>query len=60
MSHHWVIDVLNDLRTYAQQNDMPKLADYLSDALNAASEDLALPALLVASRGTISDLADHR
>ena len=60
MSHHWVIDVLIDLRTYAQQNEMPKLADYLSDALNAASEDLALPALLAASRGTISDLADHR
>lgn len=60
MSHHWVIDVLIDLRTYAQQNEMPKLADYLSDALNAASEDLAPPALLAASRGTISDLADHR
>lgn len=41
MSHHWVVDVLNDLLTYAQLNDMPKLADHLSYALEVAVDSMA-------------------
>lgn len=39
MENTWIIDVIGDLRTFAAQNGLPKLADQLDDtALIAAAE----------------------
>jgi hypothetical protein len=39
MQHDWIIDVLSDLRTFADNHEMGRLAEHLDDAiLMAASE----------------------
>lgn len=36
MRHDWILDVLRDLRAYAQMNGMPALATKAQDALDVA------------------------
>ncbi|MGR3467469.1 MAG: hypothetical protein ACU0CI_06275 [Shimia sp.] len=40
MSDEWVIDVLHDLRTFARDNEMPRLGEYLDDAIVVAHTEL--------------------
>lgn len=42
MTDKWIIDVLSDLRTFAQQNDLPALAEHLDDAKVIAASEIAL------------------
>ena len=39
--HDWVIDVLTDLRAYAEAHDMPRLADSAAATLAIAREEIA-------------------
>ncbi len=41
MRHDWVFDVLSDLLTYADRNDLPRLAAKVSEAMNVARDELA-------------------
>ncbi|MBK6468270.1 MAG: hypothetical protein IPL38_06495 [Rhodobacter sp.] len=41
MRHDWVFDVLKDLLTYAQRNDLPALAARVQDALAVAEAEIA-------------------
>lgn len=59
MSHHWVIEVLNDLRAYAQLNDLPVLADHLSDALKVAADEIAVAAKPSLAGEPAYDLSGH-
>ena len=40
MSKEWVIDVLSDLRAFAQTNAMPALADQLEEAIVAGATEI--------------------
>lgn len=40
MSHAWIIEVLNDLKTFAAQHDLERLTAQLDDTLCVASDDL--------------------
>jgi len=42
MSHDWVFDVLSDLLTYATQNDLPRLAARVAEAISEAQREIAL------------------
>lgn len=41
MEQDWVLDVLTDLKTFAQQNGMFNLAEHLDDTLIVAAAELA-------------------
>lgn len=41
MGHGWIVAVLADLRTYAQANDLPRLAAALADAEGVAEGEVA-------------------
>ena len=41
MGNKWIIDVLADLRTFAQQNDLPLLADQLVTVSHIAAVEIA-------------------
>lgn len=41
MRNEWILDVLTDLRTFAEQNGMPASADHLSDACLVVATELA-------------------
>lgn len=40
MSHDWMIDVLQDLRSFAQQNGFHDLAEQLDDTIHVAVTDM--------------------
>lgn len=40
MGHQWIIDVIVDLKTFAQQNDLPVLADELDRAAGVAEAEI--------------------
>lgn len=40
MGHKWIIDVLADLRRFAQKNDLPLLAAQLEDASEVAATEI--------------------
>lgn len=42
MSHDWVFDVLSDLLAYATQNDLPRLAARVAEAISEAQREIAL------------------
>lgn len=44
MPNAWIIDVLNDLRVFAEQNGLPGLADQLDDTVIVAASELAAQA----------------
>jgi hypothetical protein len=41
MPHAWILDVLTDLRTYAEANNLPTIADAAAQALEVAKVELA-------------------
>ncbi|MGB0797903.1 MAG: hypothetical protein ACPGRD_01110 [Planktomarina sp.] len=41
MTKNWILDVMADLRTFAQSNDLPLLASQLDDAVIVAMTELA-------------------
>ncbi len=41
MGHDWIIDVLADMRSYADQNEMPLLCAQLDDAMFVAVREIA-------------------
>lgn len=40
MSQDWMIDVLQDLRKFAQKNKLKKLAEQLDDTIHIAVEEI--------------------
>lgn len=50
MSKEWIIDVLGDLRGFAQANAMPTLADQLEEAIMVAATEIAQLAPVQAGR----------
>lgn len=40
MGHQWIVDVIVDLKTFAQQNDLPVLADELERAAGIAVAEI--------------------
>ena len=41
MGHDWILSVLSDLKTYAEQNGLPSLAEQLSDTAVVARAEIA-------------------
>lgn len=44
MQHRWIIDVLDDLGTFARHNELPLLAEHLDQAAKIAIAEATLPA----------------
>jgi hypothetical protein len=40
MSHHWILDVLADLRGFARRNDLNELAEHLTGTLALAEAEI--------------------
>jgi hypothetical protein len=40
MRHDWIFDVLNDLRRYAEKNDLPNIATETTRLLDIARKEL--------------------
>ena len=51
MPHEWMLDLISDLKGFAQKNAMTALAEHLDDALIIAAQDMrgAASAIAVAS-----------
>ena len=43
MRHSWILDVLRDLQSYAEMNDLPAIATAAAQALGVAQGELAAP-----------------
>ena len=41
MRHDWIIEVLTDLRAYAQKNDLPRIAEGVEALLDVAATEVA-------------------
>ena len=41
MRHSWILDVLNDLQSYAQINDLPAIAAAAAQILTIAEAEIA-------------------
>ncbi len=41
MNNHWILDILTDLRAFAQQNDLDALAEQLDQTRLLAAVELA-------------------
>jgi hypothetical protein len=41
MRHDWIFDVLTDLRSYAEKNDLPAVAGAAARALDVAHAEIA-------------------
>lgn len=44
MRHSWILDVLNDLRTYAENNSLPAIAAAAAQTLGIAHTEIAAAA----------------
>jgi hypothetical protein len=62
MSKEWMIDVLNDLRSFAGANNMPGLSEALDDAMIVASAELRVEgnSADVRSAGKLTTGSVHR
>jgi hypothetical protein len=40
MRHDWIFDVLSDLLAYATQNDLPRLAAKVTEAISEARQEI--------------------
>ncbi len=45
MGHKWIIDVLADLKSFAQANDLVLLADQLEQTANVATAEISSTSL---------------
>ena len=41
MKHEWILDVLADLKNFARANDLPALAEQLSDTADLAAVEIS-------------------
>ena len=55
MRSDWIIDVLADLRSFAQANDLPLLAEQLDDTAHIATAEIATRDEGSAERGHAGD-----
>lgn len=55
MRNDWVLDVLADLRSFAQANDLPLLAEHLDDAAHVATAEFAARVERSAKGGHVGD-----
>jgi len=39
MGHNWIIDVIVDIKSYAEVNDLPQIADELGKMLYVATDE---------------------
>ena len=61
MTNEWVIDVISDLRSFAEQNGLPRLAAQLQEtALLAALEVSSRPGGTVIAKDAGEARNDHR
>jgi len=60
MRHEWVIDVLADLRKFAQSNDFPLLAEQLDDTAHIAAAEFISKNERSAQRGHAEATNDNR
>ena len=51
MQNEWILDVLADLRSFAEANDLPQLAEHLDDAGLIAVAEIATRVERSAARG---------
>lgn len=53
MGRNWIIDVIADLQSFAEQNELPMLADELTKARTVASVELSATTedKIISSRG---------
>ena len=58
MRSDWILDVLADLRSFAQANDLPKLAEQLDDTALIATAEFATRDERSAKRGHGNDEQD--
>jgi hypothetical protein len=40
MAHEWILEVLNDMRSYSQKNGLPALAAQLDEVLRVATSEI--------------------
>jgi hypothetical protein len=55
MRHDWVFDVLTDLRSYAQSNGLPRLAEQAEQTLRTAREEVDAQARALAETEPAGD-----
>ena len=41
MAHEWMIEVLQDMRSYSQKNGLPALTAQLEETLRVATDEIA-------------------
>lgn len=41
MRHDWIFEVLQDLRSYAERNGLPAVAESVADTLRVAQDEIA-------------------
>ena len=41
MAHEWILEVLQDMRSYSQKNGLPALMTQLDEALRVATREIA-------------------
>lgn len=55
MTQDWIVSVLEDLRAFADQNEMPATAELLDDALLVAAAEIASRAARQTDRNAQND-----
>ncbi len=40
MAHEWILEVLQDMRSYSQKNGLPALTAQLDEALRVATQEI--------------------
>lgn len=55
MRHNWIIDVLTDLRSYAEVNNLPGIARAAQQTLDAAVAEISAVEDDAASDGIVTD-----
>lgn len=55
MGHKWIIDVLADLKSFAQANDLVLLADHLEQTTTVASAEITSQSEGVPLAAVVSD-----
>jgi hypothetical protein len=45
MAHEWILEVLQDMRSYSQKNGLPALMAQLDEALRVATTEIGAPGL---------------
>jgi hypothetical protein len=62
MAQDWMIDILTDIRQYAQKNAMLELAEHLDDAIIVAAHEIraAAESRVVAGGHDVTDRDLHR